>query len=242
VNVDPDARPWSSIANSGRPVGFDVQVANRIASRLGVAVEFTMFPMTEVLAGTWDNRWDIAMGHLLATDPRTQVLQLTEPYAWDRLRIAVSESSGLTPDDMAGRALCAAIGSLAQAWLEGSVQLMDPNGVPALPPAGAQALPSPTDADCLDALAAGNVDGWIASGATITAAQERGTPILVSDPLAVAPVVVATDLAGSTDTSLTQAVDEIITTLVAEGALTRPSRRILGDDDYAVPPAAEAVP
>jgi ABC-type amino acid transport substrate-binding protein len=242
VNVAPDAAPWSSLNNAGRPAGFDVQVARRIARQLGVDVEFTTFAMDEVLAGPWGDRWDIAMGHLLASDERVQGLQLSQPYAWDPLRIAVSESSGLTPDDMAGRALCVAAGSPAQGWLEGSVQLVNPNGDPALPPAGAVAVPSPTDADCLNALVDGTVEGWLGSGLAVVAAQLDGSPIAVSDPLAVAPVVVATGPAGSIDASLQQAVDDAIATLLGQGALARPSTRFLGDDYTVAPPSPEPLP
>jgi ABC-type amino acid transport substrate-binding protein len=239
VNVAPDAAPWSSSLDGDEPSGFDVQVARRIARQLGVDVAFTTFPVEDgVLAGTWDDRWDIAMGHLLASDERGQVLQLTQPYAWDQLRIAVSESSGLSPDDMAGRALCVAIGSPVQGWLDGTVTLVDQDGNPVAPPEGAQALPSPTDADCLDALVAGTVDGWIASGPTILAAQENDPTITSSEPVAIAPVVVATGLAGSSDTSLRQAVDDAITGLLDEGVLVRASRRFLGDD-LTVPPLGE---
>ena len=242
VNVAADAPPWSSLAESSEPAGFDVQVARRIARRLGVEVEFTTFPMDEVLAGAWDDRWDIAMGHLLASDERAGVLQLTQPYAWDQLRIGVSESSGFTPDDMTGLALCVAAGSPVQGWLEGTVQLVDPSGMPALPPEGSQAMPSPTDADCLDALVAGTVDGWIGSGPTVLAAQEDEPSIIVSDPLAVAPVVVATGLAGFTDTSLQLAVDGAIATFLEEGVLVRASQRFLGADHTVPPPGAEAQP
>jgi ABC-type amino acid transport substrate-binding protein len=242
VNVAPDDPPWSSLANSGEPAGFDVQVARRIARRLGVEVEFTTFPMGDVLAGAWDDRWDIAMGHLLAADERAQVLQLSEPYAWDRLRVAVSETSGLTPDDLSGRVLCVKAGSPAQGWLEGTVQLVDENGLPALPPAGALALPSPTDADCQDALVAGTVEGWLASAPTIAAAQEDGSPILVSEPLAVVPVVMATGLAGAVDTSLKQGIDDAIAGFQAQGALARPSRRFLGEDYTVPPPGEQALP
>jgi polar amino acid transport system substrate-binding protein len=228
------------LAESGEPAGFDIQVARRIARALGVDIEFTTFPMAEVLAGTWDDRWDIAMGHLLASDERAQVLQLSQPYAWDQVRVGVSEASGLAPDDLTGRALCVAIGSPAQGWLEGTVALVDPNGVPAAPPEGALPVPSPTDADCLAALQAGTVDGWLGSGPMILAAQATDPSILVSDPLAVAPVVVATGLAGSTDSSLQQAVDDSIATFLEEGVLVRASDRFLGAD-LTVPPG-EAQP
>jgi ABC-type amino acid transport substrate-binding protein len=241
VNVPSDSPPWSSLDDSGRPNGFDVQVARRIGARLGVDVEFTSFPMDEVLSGAWDDRWDVAMGHLVAGDERTQTLQLTQPYAWDQLRIAVADSSGLAPEDMAGRGLCVAIGSPAQGWLDGALQLTALDGSPALPPAGAQAVPSPTDADCRDALAAGTVEAWLGSGPAILAAQEGDPSLLASDPLAVAPVVIATGSAGSPDTSLEQAVDDVITTLLGQGALSRPSQRFLGDD-YTVPPSGQGVP
>src|SRR4029079_2461673 len=116
----------------------------------------------------------------------------------------------------------------AQGWLEGTIALADPNGVPAAPREGALPVPSPTDADCLAALQAGTVDGWLGSGPMILAAQATDPSILVSDPLAVAPVVVATGLAGSTDSSLRQAVDDSIATFLDEGVLVRATAGFAG--------------
>ena len=91
---------------------------------------------------------------------------------------------------------------------------MDPNGVPTLPPAGAWR--SRPHGRRVPGCPGGRrtSTGGSASGPTIVADQENGAPIIVSDPVAVAPVVVATGLAGSIDTSLQQAVDDAITTLL----------------------------
>jgi len=79
VNIDPDHAPWSTIGDAGTPTGFDVRVATRIARLLGVDVEFTSFPLEEVVTGLWADRWDIAMGDLVVTDDRSRVLDFTQP-------------------------------------------------------------------------------------------------------------------------------------------------------------------
>jgi hypothetical protein len=73
------------------------------------------------------------------------------------------------------------------------------------------------------------------------AAQENDPSIVLSEPLAVAPVVIATGVAPTTDTSLEEVVDDAITTLLDERALVRPSRRFLRGD-HTMPPPDEAQP
>src|SRR6266511_744625 len=73
--TDPAYPPQSFIDEAtGDYKGFDVDVTNEIAKRLGVDVEFTTPAFDEVVAGGWSERWDLAVGSVTVTEDRKEVL------------------------------------------------------------------------------------------------------------------------------------------------------------------------
>src|SRR5204862_7510546 len=112
----------------GAPSGFEVQLARRIGRQLGVEVTFTSFPVAAVLDGSTAGEWDLALGHLPATEPLTTTFLTTQPYAWEPLAAAVAADRAPVPDDLSGLVVCVRDGSPAQQWLDGIVTLADRDG------------------------------------------------------------------------------------------------------------------
>jgi polar amino acid transport system substrate-binding protein len=223
VNVDPNDPPWSSQGSDGTFEGYDIEVAGQIGKRLGVAVEFTTFPLQEVVIGGWNDRFDISMGHLVITDARRQTLDFTRPYAFDPAQVSATVESGITSlDELTGRALCVAELSSAQAWLDGSLDLTDPPTDPAAPPGAATGYAAATDQDCIDAIVAGAppFDGWVSSLVTLNAAITGGAKVTqVGDPVFHEPVGVAFDRSVGDAASLLATVDGYLGELRADGTL-----------------------
>jgi ABC-type amino acid transport substrate-binding protein len=80
VSTDPAYPPQSFLDESGEYVGFDIDVAREIATRLGVDVEFTDPTFDAVVAGNWSDRWDMSVGSVTVTEERAEVLDFTQPY------------------------------------------------------------------------------------------------------------------------------------------------------------------
>ncbi|CAN5440203.1 hypothetical protein BH24CHL9_BH24CHL9_11960 [soil metagenome] len=230
VNIDPDDPGWSVVRPNGETRGYSVQVATRVAEILGVEVSFSTEPLEEVLAGGWSDRWDIAFGHLVSTDARAGALVFTQPYAWEPITLAVSDDSGLSPDDLSGGAVCVAAGSVAQGWFEGSVSLVDAAGATAAPPPIASLVTAESGEDCLAAILDGSSQGWAASAPDIASAIENGAAIQSSAPASWAPIAAAVDSAVPGFETLLGAVDAAITALRDDGTLSQLSDRALGAD------------
>ena len=72
--------PQSYLDDSNQMVGFDIDVATEIATRLGVDVDWETPAWDVITAGSWNGRWDTTVGSMTPTNDRQEVLDFTEPY------------------------------------------------------------------------------------------------------------------------------------------------------------------
>jgi polar amino acid transport system substrate-binding protein len=213
--------------------GFDIDVANEIGKRLGVAVKFEIFPFDAVTAGGWNDRWDVSVGSVTITPARKGVLDFTQPYYFTPAQMTATVASGITTvDGLAGRAICVGSGTTYLDWLEGKLELVDAPP-PAAPPAGATAYVLPTDQECAQSVTSGrsDFDGWLSSSTTIDSALKVGTQVmLVGEPVFYESLAVAFDNTIADRASLIAAVDAIVGEMHADGTLSALSQKWFGLD------------
>ena len=77
VSTDPNYAPQSFINDAGELDGFDVKVAEEVAERLGVDIEFVTPEWDLITAGNWGGRWDLSIGSMTPTEARAEVLWLS---------------------------------------------------------------------------------------------------------------------------------------------------------------------
>ena len=77
VSTDKDYAPQSFLEPDGTFVGFDIDVATKIAEGLGVDVEFQHVDWDVITAGSWAERWDISVGSMTITTPRKPFMSFT---------------------------------------------------------------------------------------------------------------------------------------------------------------------
>ena len=94
VSVDKDYAPQSFLQPDGTFVGFDVDVAKKIAEALGVEAEFQHVDWDLITAGNWANRWDVSVGSMTITTPRKEILSFSQPYYYTPAYLAASTRSG----------------------------------------------------------------------------------------------------------------------------------------------------
>jgi len=88
-----DSVPWAFVNASGTLVGYDIEAAHRLASQLGVALEFvpvqreTPEPSEALLEG----RVDILMSGFTATVSRAERMELSHPYSNEHLGFLVRD-------------------------------------------------------------------------------------------------------------------------------------------------------
>jgi Na+/H+-dicarboxylate symporter len=67
VGFDPEALPFAYFNAAGELVGFDVEMAHRLALELGVAIEFVPFHLETLADQLEEDHFDVAMGGVVAT-------------------------------------------------------------------------------------------------------------------------------------------------------------------------------
>jgi ABC-type amino acid transport substrate-binding protein len=81
VSTDPAYPPQSFLnEDTGEYEGFDIDVATEIANRLGVGVEWEAPAWDTIIAGGWNDRWDMSVGSMTVTTERADVLYFTPAY------------------------------------------------------------------------------------------------------------------------------------------------------------------
>ena len=224
VATDPAYPPQSELLPDGTFEGFDIAVAEEIADRLGVEVQFETPDFSEVVAGGWAGRFDVSVGSVTVTEDRMEVLDFTEPYYYTPAQMTATVESGITTlEGLAGQVICVGETTTYQFWLEGTLVLAGGAPDPAPVPEGATFTTLSTDTECADAAASGRTEfqGWLSSSTTIATAVEAGDPFVeVGDPVFFEALAVATDKAGPAHAELQAELDRIIREMHEDGTLS----------------------
>ena len=94
VSTDPAYPPQSKLdPETNEYEGFDIDVANEIAKRLGVTTEWIAPSWDVITAGGWNGRWDMSVGSMSVTEERAKVLNFTPAYYFTPASIAVNKAN-----------------------------------------------------------------------------------------------------------------------------------------------------
>jgi polar amino acid transport system substrate-binding protein len=223
IATDKNYKPQSFLKPDGTFEGFDIDVGNEIAKRLGVKAKFMAEDWDIITAGGWANRWDVSVGSMTITTPREAVLAFTSAYYYTPAQMTATTKSGITTiDGLAGKTICVGVATTYQDWLEGKLQTVSLGPV-GTPPAGAKVKTLPSDNDCAEAMIAGqNVgDGFLSSSTVIDSVIADGAPIVrVGDPVYVEQLAASCDKGGADPTDFIAWVSAIIDAMHADGTLS----------------------
>jgi polar amino acid transport system substrate-binding protein len=233
MSTDPQYPPQSSLKSDGTFEGYDIDVGNEIAKRLGVEIAYETPDWNLITAGSWGGRWDFSVGSMTITTPREKVLAFSQPYYYTPAQIAASTESGITTlDGLAGKVICVGEATTYFDWMSGTLDLGTYTPT-AKPPEGSTVTTLSTDRLCADTWKAGRNDfeGWLSSSTTVAAAVEAGLPVVpVGDPVFSEPLGVAFDLSGPDPTDMVTRVNAILDEMKADGTLKALSEKWFGSD------------
>lgn len=81
--------PWTYHNEADELVGYDVEVAQNLAEKLGVSVKFVEGEWDGLLAGLDDKRYDIMVNGVGITPDREKKYDFSTPYAYNRTAVIV---------------------------------------------------------------------------------------------------------------------------------------------------------
>jgi polar amino acid transport system substrate-binding protein len=236
VSTDPAYPPQSFQANDGTFKGFDIDVAEEIAKRMGVEVQWITPSWDVITAGNWNGRWDISVGSMTVTPERAKVLYFSSPYYYNPAAAAVHEDNTDITDvetDLDGKTIGVCSACTYEFYLDGTLNIPgeDYDFVVDDP----QIKTYDTDSSAIQDLALGDgvrLDAAMSSLTTLQEAEKKGTPIkVIGDPLYYEPLAVAIDKeAPGNPKPLVDEVDKIVKEMHEDGTLSELSEKWYGYD------------
>ena len=235
ISTDADYAPQSSVTEDGGFEGFDIDVGEEIAERLGVTAEWSPQIWDTIIAGSWSERWDMSVGSITVTPEREAIFDFTQPYYYTPAQIAVLTGSGFTSiDDLAGELACVGEDTTYLYWIEGTLALGDDSELVREAPEGMTAHTLETDANCAEAIRAGQTEVgevFITADPVIEQAIMAETPIeRLGDPIFYEALSVAFDKNGPPRAEMLAEVDRIIGEMHTDGTLSALSEEWYGVD------------
>jgi len=119
VCTDMPYRPFE-FEKAGKPTGFDVDLVQLVADRLGLALDMVDTAFDDIASGESLNkgRCDVAISAMTITGERARVLSFSSPYFDAAQALVVEKGSGLdTLDDLAGRKIGVQAGTTGELYI-----------------------------------------------------------------------------------------------------------------------------
>jgi cystine transport system substrate-binding protein len=116
VGLEGDWQPFSYHDKDDKLVGYDVEVAQNIAKKLGVEADIQEGPWDGLFAGMDSGRYDIVVNGVDVTEERQKKYDFSDPYAYDHTVLIVKKGNKdiKTFDDLKGKTTANSIGSTYQ--------------------------------------------------------------------------------------------------------------------------------
>ena len=233
VSTDPAYPPQSSYDEAtGEWQGFDIDVANEIAKRMGVTTEWETPSWDVITAGNWNDRWDVSVGSMSITDERAKVLDFTEPYYYTPAGVAVKADSDITSIDQLSGKRVGVCGACTYEYYLNRTLAIPGYDIQFVVPDDIEIVTYDTDSTAVQDLQLGRVDAVMSAIPLLEEAIKKGKDIkLVGDPVFLEPLAVAADKSSSLPVdSLVAELNRIIKEMHDDGTLTELSMKWYGVD------------
>jgi len=221
VANDANYPPQSSVDQAtGKLVGFDVDVANKMGELLGLKVDFKNPAWETIPAGLQQGKYDVSIGSMTITPERQKVLAFTDPYYYTSGQIFVKKGgpqiTGVA--DLAGKKVGVGAATTYYDYLKKNTK--------------AVVKTYTTDADAFPDLANGNLDFVMTAGPTGQQAILSGQPFEFSGkPLYYEDLAMALKLGEADWLAL---LNYTVQTMHSDGSLTAMSKQWYNGMDLTV--------
>jgi ABC-type amino acid transport substrate-binding protein len=211
--------------------GYDADTGKLVARALGVEPCFVTPTWTEITAGKWADRWDIAYGSGAINADRMKRLWMTSPYRAEPQQFYVRKGSAYTtPSDLDGKSIGVCASCTVESYLKGDLKLP---GVPLTQKvSNPKVVAYETEPPGLKDLAKGKLAGFLCAEAVGQQAIKDGLPLRVLGQEAFTMYLTGfvDRSSGLHDNAFVDRVDAIVGKLHADGALERLSMKYFGKD------------
>ncbi len=234
IAVRPDA---PQVPAPGPFGGFDDDVAQEVAARLGLRTLLQVVPADQMVGGA-NGGWDAALPSTVLSRDGADRFQSTSPYYNWPVYILVAASSGSrSMSDLDGATICAETGSVGESWLLG--RLADMAGIEAAvaPPSTPTVRSLDDEQACLDDVSGGRSAGMVTT--TLLMADLATRPalsVLTGRPVLYEGRTIVADRTGADPDTMIREIQRVLDSMRDDGTLADLSARRFGGEDLSVPP------
>lgn len=108
--------PWEFQDESGDFVGFEIDLINEVADRLGAEVEVVNIPFNGLFSAVQSGRIDVATSSITITDERLESVSFAQPYYDSDQSLTVASGGPASLDEMEGKVVGVDTGSTGDMW------------------------------------------------------------------------------------------------------------------------------
>lgn len=211
--------PFNYLDEEGSVIGFDVDVANEIADRLGKECDYVTTSWDGIIEGLRAGRYDAILGSMGITEERERIVDFSIPYYYSGPQLIVRKDSGLQDPENLPEGFVVGL-------VTGTTYEQDARDL------GVDVRLYEDDNQTLLELIGGRVDGVLTDrivGLGAIGKLERGGELtLVGSPLRLERMAIAFQ---ADDDGLREQVDGILEQLHADGTLSQISRSWFDGED-----------
>jgi polar amino acid transport system substrate-binding protein len=196
--------------------GFEIDLADALAKKLDLRIEWRALSFDALLAGLRQDRWDMVIASFGVTEERAKAVTFTSPHYCSGGVIVAKDPAIRTVKDLAGKVVAVQTGTT---YLEHVRKL----------PGLKEVKNFPKDTDARTALMAGRVDAWVTDRFVAKAAVESngGGVLKIGDFVFVEKIAMAVKKG---NTSLQAALDKALQELMADGTYEKISKKYVNED------------
>ena len=195
--------------------GFEIELAEAMAKKLGLGLEWRALAFDALLAGLRQDRWDLVIASFGITEERSRAVSFTRPHYCSGGIIVARDPAIRTVKDLEGKLV---------AVQTGTTYLQQVQKLP-----GVQVKNFPRDTDARSALVGGRVQAWVTDRFVAKAALEADPKagLHLGDFVFVEKIATAVKKG---NTSLVEALDRALADLMADGTYEALSKKYFKED------------
>jgi polar amino acid transport system substrate-binding protein len=196
--------------------GFEIDVAEAMASRMGLKVEWKALSFDALLTGLRQDRWDMVIASHGITEERAKAVTFTEPHYCSGGVIIAKDGAIKSAGDLAGKVIAVQTGTT---YLENVKKVS----------AVKEIKNFPQDTDARAALASGRVDAWVTDRfvAKNSLDANPGAGLKMGDFLFVERIASAV---AKGNTGLAGEINKALAAILADGSYATISKKWFNDD------------
>jgi len=235
IATDPSYPPNEAKDQNGNIVGWDVDMGNAIAAKLGLKANFTEVTFSDIVTGISTGKYDAAMSSMTDNKQREQVDDFVTYFnAGTKLMVLKGNPKNLTDNSATDLSLCGLTVGVEKTTVQETDDI--PNRTKACQAAGKPAvkpLAQDTQDQVNESLSAGRCDAVLADSPVVDYYAKSGSFQAVGDIYAGAPYGIAIS---KTNSGLSQAFLAALKDLVADGTYHQLTTKYgIQSGDYTTP-------